>query len=87
MSDAERSSRGSDSDGSGGGRRPMVGFLFGNVNSKMQLQDDYLEEASLASSHALQHHRRSTRHWLCLTLTAYKPAAWHDAAARYKSAT
>ena len=30
----------------GGG--PMVGFLFGNVNSKMQLQDDYLEEASSA---------------------------------------
>ena len=50
MSDAERSSDGSDSDGSGGGRRPMVGFLFGNVNSKMQLQDDYLEEASLVAS-------------------------------------
>jgi TATA box-binding protein binding len=48
MSDAERSSGDSDSDGSGGsGRpRPMVGFLFGNVDSKMQLQDDYLDEVS-----------------------------------------
>lgn len=61
MSDAERSSGGSDSNGSNGGRRPMVGFLFGNVNSKMQLQDDYLEEASSADS------RCAVQQYLCCT--------------------
>lgn len=80
MSDAERSSDGSDSDGSGGGRRPMVGFLFGNVNSKMQLQDDYLEEASLAASL----HSASLPLHITLAMfgsDARKPDAWHDDAA------
>ena len=29
------------------GSRSLVGFMFGNVDSNMRLEDDYLDEASL----------------------------------------
>lgn len=44
-SDAHSSSSSSESDGESRERPGMVGFMFGNVDSRMQLQDDYLGEA------------------------------------------
>ena len=38
------SSSGSDSDS--GSPRPMTGFMFGNVDRRMRLQEDYLEKVS-----------------------------------------
>lgn len=52
----DRSSSDEDSDGESGGR-PMVGFLFGNVDSRMQLQDDYLDEVCFR--HSDYHHAAS----------------------------
>lgn len=70
MSDDEsRSSSGSDSEGSddGGGGRPMVGFLFGNVDNKMQLQDHYLDEVSRGTFQLLRSRQ----------LSAIALADWH----------
>ena len=44
MSSDSRSSDDSGSDGESKRRPGMVGFMFGNVDRRMQLQDDYLDE-------------------------------------------